>query len=48
MSVVDKVSSPDRVCSLQCSEVSPHIGVRVEDDGNCSVLTVCFVLFQGT
>ena len=35
MSVVDKVSSPDRVRSLQCNEISPHIRVRVQGDGNC-------------
>ena len=35
MSVVDKVSSPDRVRSLQCDEISPHIRVRVQGDGNC-------------
>ena len=35
MSVVDKVSSPNRVRSLQCNEISPHIRVRVQGDGNC-------------
>ena len=42
MSVVDKVSSPDRVRSLQCNEISPHIR-------ECKVMViVCFVLYQGT
>ena len=35
MSVVDKVSSPDRVRSLQCDEISPYICMRVQGDGNC-------------
>ena len=35
MSVVDKVSSPDRVRPLYCNEISPHIRVRVQGDGNC-------------
>ena len=35
MSVVDKVSSPQCVRPLQCNEISPHIRVRVQGDGNC-------------
>ena len=35
MSVVDKVSTPDRVRPLQCDEIAPHIRARVQGDGNC-------------
>ena len=35
MSVVDKVSSPDRVHPLPCYEIALHIRTRVVGDGNC-------------
>ena len=35
MSMVDKVSSPDRVHPLPCNEIAPHIRMRVLGDGNC-------------
>ena len=33
--MVDKVSSPDRVRPLRCDEISPHVHMRVQGDGNC-------------
>ena len=35
MHLVDKVSSPDRLCPLQCDAIAPHVRMRVLGDGNC-------------